>query len=57
MRVTRLRASPRHGGAGGFEFFMFLIRHGGAPSGVAAFIIMDFKDTMPEKTISMVIIL
>gem|GEM_PF-6598772 len=37
MRITRLRASPRHGGAGGF-FEQVLIRRGGVPSGAAAFI-------------------
>ena len=45
MMITRLRASPRHGGKGDF-FIFFLnyllpIRRGGVPSGAAAFIVPD----------------
>jgi len=44
MMVPRLRASPRHGGAGGFIGIFsvkdfVLIRRGGVPSGAAAFIL------------------
>ena len=40
---SRLRASPRHGGQGCLILLIFWlpIRHGGAPSGVAALIIFD----------------
>ena len=36
---TRLRASPRHGGAGNFLIFLVTIRRGGVPSGAAAVIV------------------
>jgi hypothetical protein len=39
MRVTRLRASPRHGGAGRYPGFFLLIRRGGAPPETAEFIL------------------
>ena len=40
MIFTRLRASPRHGGTWSFnEISLTEIRRGGAPSGVAAFIL------------------
>jgi hypothetical protein len=40
MMDTRLRASPRHGGAGKiFLIFLSLIRRGGVPSGAAAVIV------------------
>ena len=35
----RLRASPRHGGAGVFLNCLLLIRRGGDPSGAAAIIV------------------
>ena len=43
MRVPRLRASPRHGGARNFSAFLlrYRIRRGGAPSGAAGFIVME----------------
>jgi hypothetical protein len=45
MRVPRLRASPRHGGAKSFSAFLlrYLIRRGGAPSGAAEFIVMKIE--------------
>jgi hypothetical protein len=40
-KITRLRASPRHGGREVFlKFFPSLIRRGGAPSGAAALIVI-----------------
>jgi hypothetical protein len=51
MRVPRIRASPRHGGASsvyaGLMIPMVLIRRGGVPSGVAAFIAIDFTGMEP----------
>ncbi len=38
MRVPRLRASPRHGGARTVFYLYVMIRRGGVPSGAAAFI-------------------
>jgi len=39
--VSRLRASPRHGGQGVSGEYLSLIRRRGVPPGAAAFIIME----------------
>ena len=44
QEVTRLRASPRHGGSGRFQNFWLLTRRGGVPSGAAAFIISGNRE-------------
>jgi hypothetical protein len=50
MIVARLRASPRHGGTGSKgEFYYYLIRRGGAPSGAAAFILNGIGVFKKEK--------
>ena len=54
MSVTRLRASPRHGGSGIFFSLshqsLLLIRRGGVPSGAAGFILY-WRGEVPMDTI------
>ncbi len=57
MMITRLRASPRHGGVRPvfWSFSRYQIRRGGVPSGAAAFVIIQDRDTNLHDMLDLIV--